>query len=420
VGANPLPGTPDRCARGGWSNFHSYEIFPAGGASAVRSIIETGGVLAREPERYRISNTNLSPRLSLSWSPGSRGATKVFATAGRYFGETFLAVPSFEQGPDSFTYTYPVEGDPYDCHPVEGVPGALDCKWRSIIAGDNQATVALASIRQVDRKLRTPHQDEYTAGISQEILPEMSMTLSYIRRDYRDQLQDVDVNHYVVAPGTPTAPARLSVHNPLFNQIQLVGNFNSSRYRAWELDLHRRFRRNWELEASYVFSHGEGSAEDYNQTLGNDPGLTDMEYGDLDYDVRHVVKVNGRLEIPRWNMRLSGTASYQSGLPYSIVDQVFMNDRPQRFGTVTIGYGNLRTFYPTGARNDQRNDASYNLDLGLRKDVAAGRTTDLTLSLDIYNVLDDQTVVTQQTIGNTPSSAYPTARQFQLGAKVAF
>ena len=419
VRGGTLPGTPDRCARGGWFYFHSYEIFPAGGASAVRSIIETGGVLARQPERYRISNTNLSPRLSLTWSPGERGLTKVFATAGRYFGETFLAVPSFEQGPDTFTYTYPVEGHQYDCVPVEGVPGALDCKWKSIIAGDNQATVALASIRQVDRNLKTPHQDEYTGGISQEILPETSVTVTYIRRDYRDQLQDVDVNHYVVAPATPFRPARLSVHNPLFNQIQLVGNFNSSQYRAWQLELHRRFRRNWEVEASYVYSHAEGNAEDYNQTLGNDPGLTDEEYGYLDYDVRHAVKVNARLQIPRWNMRLSGTASYQSGLPYSIVNQIFLNDRPQRFGTVTIGYGNLRTFYPTGARNDQRSEATYNLDLGLRKDLAVGRA-DLTLSLDVYNALNDQTVVTQQTIGNTPSSTYPTARQFQLGAKIVF
>lgn len=414
-----LPGGPDRCARSGWFWFHSYEIFPAGGASAVRSIIETGGVLARKPERYRISNTNLSPRLSVNWSPGARGLTKVFATAGRYYGETFLAVPSFEQGPDSFNYTYPVEGQQYDCVPVEGVPGVFDCKWKSVIAGDRQATVALASIRQVDRKLRTPHQDEYTAGISQEILPETSMTVTYIRRDYRDQLQDVDVNHYVVVPATPFRPARLSVHNPLFNQIQLVGNYNSSKYRAWELAVHRRFLRNWELEASYVYSHAEGNAEDFNQTLGNDPGLTDEEFGPLDYDVRHALKVNARLQIPRWNMRFSGTASYRSGLPYSVVNQIFLNDLPKQFGTVTIGYGNLRTFYPSGARNDQRNEGVYNLDLGTRKDVAVGRW-DLTLSLDIFNVLDDQTVVTQQTIGSTPSSAYPAQRQFQLGAKIVY
>src|SRR4029453_9713861 len=149
------------------------------------------------------------------------------------------------------------------------------------------------------------------------------------------------------------------------------------------------------------------------QTLGNDPGLTDEEFGPLDYDVRHALKVNARLQIPRWNMRFSGTASYRSGLPYSVVNQIFLNDLPKQFGTVTIGYGNLRTFYPSGARNDQRNEGVYNLHLGTRKDVAGGRWG-LTLSLDIFNVLDDQTVVTQQTIGSTPSSAYPAQRQFQL------
>lgn len=413
------PGNPDRCARTGWFTYHTYEIFPAGGASAVRSIIETGGVLPRVAERFRISNTNLSPRLSLTWDPGSRGNTKIFATAGRYFGETFLAVPSFEQGPDSFLYTYPVDGVPYDCHPVEGVPGALDCKYRSVIAQDVRSTVALASIRQVDRNLRTPHQDEYTAGIAREVLPETILTLTYIRRDYRDLLQDIDINHYVVTPGTPLSPARLSVHNPLFNQVQLVGNFNASTYRAWQMELHRRLHRNWELDASYVYSRAQGDAEDYNQALGNDPGVTDSEYGFLDYDVRHVVKVNARAQLPRWNMRISGAVTYQSGLPYSITRQVFVPDVPQRFGTVSIGYGNLRTLYTTGARNDQRNRGAYNVDLGLRKDFALGRL-DLTTSLDVFNALDDRTLVTQETIGGTASSAYTTGRQFQLGAKIVY
>ena len=413
------PRNQDRCVRSGWFTFHTYEIFPAGGASAVRSIIETGGVLPRVPERYRISNTNLSPRLAVTWAPGSNGATKVFATAGRYFGETFLAVPSFEQGPDSFLYTYPVEGIPYDCRPVEGVPGALDCKIRSVIAGDQAASVALASIRQVDRNLRTPHQDEYTAGIAREILPETSVTVTYIRRDYRDQLQDVDVNHYVVTPGAPGIPARLSVHNPLFNQVQLVGNFNASTYRAWQVELHRRLRRNWELSLSYVYSRAEGNAEDYDQTLGNDPGLTDDEYGFLDYDVRHVAKLNARAQLSRWNVRVSGALAYRSGYPYSTQSQLFVRDVPQRFGTVTIGYGSLRTIYPSGARNDQRNDGAFNVDLGLRKDIAVGRL-DLTMSLDVFNALDERPLVTQQTIGGTASSAYATGRQFQVGAKITY
>jgi hypothetical protein len=55
----------------------------------------------------------------------------------------------------------------------------------------------------------------------------------------------------------------------------------------------------------------------------------------------------------------------------------------------------------------------------MRKDLALG-TTDLTLSVDVFNVLDDDTVVTQQTLGLVPSSTYPTARQFQLGARFAF
>lgn len=104
----------------------------------------------------------------------------------------------------------------------------------------------------------------------------------------------MDLNHYVVTPGVNGALPRESVHSPFFNEVLRVGNHNSSTYRAWVIDVHRRFHRNWELEVSYVHSSALEDAEDYNQIIGNDPGLTEDVYGYLDYDVRDVLKVNGR------------------------------------------------------------------------------------------------------------------------------
>src|SRR5262245_1838277 len=102
------PGDPARCARQNFHFFHTYELFPVAGASPIRAVIEdpTVGVQSREVETFRISNTNIAPRLSLAWDPGTNGKMRLFVTAGRYYGDTFLAVPLYEQPPDTFGYSY--------------------------------------------------------------------------------------------------------------------------------------------------------------------------------------------------------------------------------------------------------------------------------------------------------------------------
>src|SRR5262249_35211496 len=151
----------------------------------------------------------------------------------------------------------------------------------SVVASDQKSFVDPASIRQVDRGLRTPYQDEYTGGLSWEVFREASVTVTRIRRSFRDQLQDVDINRFVVFPASARRPALESLHNPFFNEILRVGNFNQSDYRAWQFEFKRRLHDNWEFEASYVLSQATGNAEDFNQTLGNDPALVDDEFGFL-------------------------------------------------------------------------------------------------------------------------------------------
>jgi len=36
-----------------------------------------------------------------------------------------------------------------------------------------------------------------TIGFERELAPEVSLKITYIKRDYRDQLQDRDINHHM-------------------------------------------------------------------------------------------------------------------------------------------------------------------------------------------------------------------------------
>src|SRR5262249_11639982 len=147
-------GDPARCARQNFHFFHTYELFPVAGSSPIRAVIEdpTVGVQSRADETFRISNTNVAPRLSLSWDPGTNGKTKLFGSAGRYYGDTFLAVPLYEQPPDTFSFIYQVTPDLQCTNDPNGT--GTRCVRIPTIGSDQSSLVFPANIRQVDRNLK--------------------------------------------------------------------------------------------------------------------------------------------------------------------------------------------------------------------------------------------------------------------------
>src|SRR6185503_16754656 len=218
---------------------------------------------------------------SVSWDPAANGKTKLFGTWGRYYDKLFLSTVSAEEGPDHVVRYYKFN----------------NYSLRNRIEPNKQigapVTTAPPSVYQVDRGLQTPFSDELTLGFEREIAPEVALSLTFIDRRYREQLQDIDVNHYLrFDPDTglpldvighierssdlrpvpsfarlPDGKPDLYVHNLYFNQILRVGNFNEARYRAIEVELRRRLARRWELQASYVYSRAVGAAEDFQSRL---------------------------------------------------------------------------------------------------------------------------------------------------------
>jgi hypothetical protein len=146
-----------------------------------------------------------------------------------------------------------------------------------------------------------------------------------------------------------------------------------------------------ELEVSYVHSRAKGDAEDYNQVVGNDTGLGEDVAGFLDYDVRDAVKVNGPLAAAALEppARDGAVASVGNAVLRHLSD-VPAGHPASASATFTVQYGRRRSLLPHGTeRNDQRNEPYYNVDVGLRKDLPI-KSTDLTLSIDVFNLLNDR------------------------------
>jgi len=149
------------------------------------------------PEDINIVNTNVSPRISIAWDPWSNGKTKFAASAGRFYNSLPLTVPLQEQNP--LTALLEIDCTSGNCVPIgEAAP----------------------SFTFVDRNLRTPYQDEWTVSFERELFAETLLRVTYINRKFRDQIQDIDVNH---APGdygrcqlqtVPGQPVILPVDDP--------------------------------------------------------------------------------------------------------------------------------------------------------------------------------------------------------------
>jgi hypothetical protein len=412
------------------------------------------GIHVQEPEAFRITNNNLSPRLGASWDPWSDGRTKVFGAWGRYYDRLFLNTVVGEQGLETIQRYYVLDRDGEDpiLFPQTGsaMGGVSNHGYGQLISSSPP------TVTQVSRDLKTPYCDEWILGFEREIAAETALSIRAIQRRYHDQLQDIDVNHEtrfdreegrlsdrfglateVENTLDPTAPSisgtapdgrpDLFVRNSFFNQVLRVGNTNSSRYNAFEVELRRRLARRWQMQGSYTYSRAEGAAEDFQSRLGNDPSTVESEYGYLDFDQRHVVKLNAGFYLPG-DWQLGVASQWASGLPYSIVSRFFALDN--------VGYQQFRTRYgftevkdgkfefDTIPRNSERNASTFNLDASARKNFVWGRTT-WAVSLEVFNLLnsDDLRIYSfepTRTTGFDSGSATLIATPLQLDSERRF
>ncbi|HUD71347.1 MAG TPA: carboxypeptidase regulatory-like domain-containing protein [Dongiaceae bacterium] len=370
------------------------------------------GVRIAAPDQFAITNNNLAPRLALSWDPWSDGRTKAFATWGRYYDKLFLNTVSGEQGIERVLRYYVYDRDGFDAFPFSEVVNRGNHHIGEMI------TKSPPSITQVDRSLATPYSDEWTVGLEREIAPEMTLAVRYINRHFRDQLQDVDVNHVPrfnsqtgrafddfgaienqTNPIRGQPPIRVSirdgrpdlfVRNLFMNEVLRIGNYNESSYHGVELEIRKRLSRRWEMQASYTCSRAQGDAEDFQSRLGNDPSTVAMESGYLDFDQRHVVKLNGLTFLPR-DWQLGFATTWSSGLPYSALSRFFAFDNAgyQQFRTQfgTTGLENGQLVFNEEQRNSRRNGSVLDLNVRASKNFVIGKSA-AGLFVEAYNLLN--------------------------------
>jgi hypothetical protein len=369
-----------------------------------------------------------APRLGFIWDPTRDGHSKVFGSWGRYYEQIPMDLVirsfSFERQTRIINYS------PTGTTPDAGAEADLG-RDSAILGGFTEPA---------DPNLRNQYINEAILGYEREVLPDVSVGIKGIYRDYGQVIEDflcIDDGTYCI--GNPGRGIMQRVYSLDYSQTYPAPKAKRT-FKGVEVSANKRFSRNWQAMASYLYSKLEGNfdglyapftnvgpdpnisaAYDYYDFFTNGRDLSRItNKGPLSNDRRHQLKLSGLYMTP-WKLQVGLSTYYRTGTPLT------------RYGYSDI-YGRYE-FFLTRRGGEGRTPDNYDADLHLGYPITVGPAT-VNVMVDVFNLLDQQQpVILDQRWGfQEADNASPTPvnpdygkpvlrtppRSYRLGLRVSF
>ncbi len=324
-----------------------------------------------------------SPRLGVIYDPLQDGRSKVFVSYARYY----------ENAPLDFADVILV-GEPqlhggHACDPRILSQQRNECQLRENLRPNSQEDPRAPNKiftggglpGNLDPDIRASSSDELLAGTEFEVFPDARLGVTYTRRWINYWIEDM----------APVAGLSGFTGNPGFGLGAAFPKVQRN-YNALTAYLVKNFSQGWLAQASYSLGYLKGNyaglfapEDGYlgpNGTADFDsPNVPINRYGALKGDIRHTVKA---LASKEW--QLTRTQALGTGISASV-----------RSGAPTSYLGTDRFTYPSEAYIVQRGIGPRlpwvaGLDLRLSYRVALVGSTSLSLTADVFNLLNWQKV----------------------------
>ena len=292
---------------------------------------------------YPVDYNNISPRTSFAYDVTGDGRSVVRGGYGIFYDKTigYQVTRTLRQGAysDSFIVRFPAGG--VDPGPGMGLPPSgdlgrlIDTSTSGCPAqvgnggcvavnrdnlnelfppGSQNVNTGHVWFDHPDREQAYAHQ--FTFGYERELTPVLSASADFVSMHGRDRQMLMDARPWVRA-GTLRADGATRVDAlglvPGLNDVLLPGDsfgggrvtfvssLGTSKYRALNLQLEKRYSDNWQMRAVYSLGKSEGNAIYYldsNWAQVGDNLNIDQLWGPSPYDRRHNLTFSGRTEIP--------------------------------------------------------------------------------------------------------------------------
>lgn len=397
-----------------------------------------------------------APRLSAVWDPKGDGRSKYFASWGRYFLPIASNTNIRLSGAEVYIHEF---FDWNGTQNADGTPAVTGSPYRT----DTFADGSVPDTRGlVDRNLDSMYQDEVVIGY--EFVTDDDWTLGFkaMSRKLGTSIEDVAIDAAVIdyynsagtwdeaaAGGTVedvfsgfhqyvlTNPgADMDIYIPemdefiLLSAEQLRYPTAERQYYAAEFTFSRPWDGKWNLNGSYTWARSSGNNEGYVRsdngqddagltTNFDQPGLNDGSRGLLPNDRRHTLKAWGTYAVND-NFRLGANMVLQTGRPKNCFGEHPTDGFAAQYGEASFYCGG--ELGPRGSYGET--ERYFKLDVNAQYDVDLPGDNDLTLSLDVFNILDRagqmEVYETEGSVDFGATSRYQAPRTIRLSARYSF
>ena len=345
------------------------------------------------------------PRVGVVWDPWNDGATKIFASAGRFFGAlpTVGAAGAFADATVMQVWNL----DPVSLDPDPRVLGHEDGEPRLDWGGGAFGV-------SVDTDISPPYQDELTVGVERSLGHGLTVGATGMYRRLGSAIEtrcDFREGCALITPGSSGQFARgdAPTCNGLAGDWYECGPPGPAAprvkrvYRGIELLARQTIGTQLWLQASYVYSSLRGNYDGgvNEERFETWPGFnTDFDfpavwqsgYGILSLDRPHRFRFDGYWDTP-WRLSVGLQAFVESGAPYN------------KLGYFNDDYGAVVYLVPRGSAG--RLPALWDANLSVAYPITLGPVT-ATLQMYFLNVFNNQVPISiDEGWSNRPSAGYP-------------
>ena len=256
----------------------------------------------------------------------------------------------------------------------------------------------------IDPNIRQSYIDQVLLGVERELIPNLSVTAQYIKRNFRDFMGFIDTGS-IYEPVTKVDPGidgkvgtaddggtftAYNLTNP-GHEFKLFTNPKDAfrDYNGFQLIGTKRYANNWQASVSYTWSHTHGTVGNNlgsnaggggTQGLGQTGAFADPNHfinanGDTVFDYTHAVKLDGTYRVPAFGgFNISGVYRYNTGIAYG---------RTATIRGLDQGNENVRIF----SRGTFRSPSINNVDFRVEKTFPIGSSArQAGVYLDVFNI----------------------------------
>lgn len=370
--------------------------------------------------RYPVDKNNLAPRFGVAYNPGGTGRSVVRGGYGLFYDKTHLTIIDefLRRGVYASAFTASFPTNTADPGPSSGrlptdpmlVNGPIVNRTRLnqlYPPGTLGRNTGVVYLDNDDRRVPFTHQA--TFGYQRQLASQVSASVDYVKTWGRDQLI-----YYNLNPGRRVSTSRTGAItytdlegiasqlglSPFANNVYTIRNDAQTEYDGLNMQLEKRYSRNWSARLSYALSSARGNTEasgtDTNPfQLGADPRL-DLNQGPLPFDRRHNVVLSGRVEVPGTKgLTVSGVTRWMSGAAFTIHDTSTDPDQnsflfdPLPAGSYSGTGLNAITVDNKGGRSGARGPTFKQTDMrfGYRFRISGDRTVDA--FMEVFNIFNN-------------------------------